>query len=163
MVSTLTFTPANLVRRAKLRKGRLMVAVQFATLAVLLFWPGKSISNTQALIGTLIEIFGGVLLILGFIHLKDSLKITPEPKENAEFVNTGIYKYIRHPIYSGLIFFGAGQVVSKWTLTILVAFIILVVDLVAKYRYEDSLLIKVYPGADEYQRRVGALLPKLRR
>ena len=136
--------------------------MQFAALAVILFWPGKTVSDTQALIGTLIEIVGGVLLILGFMHLKDSLKITPEPKENAQFVNTGIYKYIRHPIYSGLIFFGAGQVVSKWTLTILIAFIVLVADLVAKYRYEDSLLIKVYPGADEYQRKVGALLPKFR-
>ena len=150
------------MRRAKLRKGRVLVAVQFAALAVILFWPGKKVSTTQELIGTLIEIVGGVLLILGFIHLKDSLKITPEPKENAQFVNTGIYKYIRHPIYSGLIFFGAGQVVSKWTLTILTAFIVLVADLVAKYRYEDSLLIKVYPGADEYQRKVGALLPKFR-
>ena len=146
----------------KLRKGRVLVAVQFAALAVILFWPGKTVSDKQALIGTLIEIVGGVLLILGFIHLKDSLKITPEPKENAQFVNTGIYKYIRHPIYSGLIFFGAGQVISKWTLTILISFIVLVVDLVAKYRYEDSLLIKVYPGADEYQRKVGALLPKFR-
>lgn len=145
-----------------MRKGRVLVAVQFAALAVILFWPGKTVSDTQALIGTLIEIVGGVLLILGFMHLKDSLKITPEPKENAQFVNTGIYKYIRHPIYSGLIFFGAGQVVSKWTLTILIAFIVLVADLVAKYRYEDSLLIKVYPGADEYQRKVGALLPKFR-
>ena len=150
------------MRQAKLRKGRVLVAVQFAALAVILFWPGKTVSDTQALIGTLIEIVGGVLLILGFIHLKDSLKITPEPKENAQVVNTGIYKYIRHPIYSGLIFFGAGQVVSKWTLTILTAFIVLVADLVAKYRYEDSLLIKVYPGADEYQRKVGALLPKFR-
>ena len=146
-----------------MRKGRVLVAVQFAALAVILFWPGKTVSDTQALIGTLIEIVGGVLLILGFIHLKDSLKITPEPKENAQFVNTGIYKYIRHPIYSGLIFFGAGQVVSKWNFTILIAFIVLVVDLVAKYRYEDSLLIKVYPGADEYQRKVGALLPRLSR
>ena len=145
-----------------MRKGRVLVAVQFAALAVILFWPGKTVNDTQALIGTFIEIIGGVLLILGFIHLKDSLKITPEPKENAQFVNTGIYKYIRHPIYSGLIFFGAGQVVSKWTLTILTAFIVLVADLVAKYRYEDSLLIKVYPGADEYQRKVGALLPKFR-
>ena len=150
------------MRRAKLRKGRVLVAVQFAALAVILFWPGKNVSTSQELIGTLIEIVGGVLLILGFIHLKDSLKITPEPKENAQFVNTGIYRYIRHPIYSGLIFFGAGQVISKWTFTILIAFIVLVVDLVAKYRYEDSLLIKVYPGADEYQRKVGALLPKFR-
>ena len=124
-----------------MRKGRVLVAVQFAALAVILFWPGKNVSDTQALIRTFIEIIGGVLLILGFIHLKDSLKITPEPKENAQFVNTGIYKYIRHPIYSGLIFFGAGQVVSKWTLTILTAFIVLVADLVAKYRYEDSLQI----------------------
>ena len=145
-----------------MRKGRVLVAVQFAALAVILFWPGKTVSDTQALIGTFLEIIGGVLLILGFIHLKDSLKITPEPKENAQFVNTGIYKYIRHPIYSGLIFFGSGQVISKWTLTILISFIVLVVDLVAKYRYEDSLLIKVYPGADEYQRKVGALLPKFR-
>ncbi len=148
------------MRREKLRKGQVLVGIQFAALAVLIFYPGKTISSTQSLIGTIIEVIGGALLVLGFIHLRDSLKITPEPKENAKFVNTGIYKYIRHPIYSGLLFFGASEVINKWTLTILAAFIVLLIDLVVKYRYEDSLLIKVYPGADEYQRKVGALFPK---
>ena len=95
-----------------MRKGQVLVGIQFAALAVLIFYPGKTISSTQSLIGTVIEVIGGALLVLGFIHLRDSLKITPEPKENAKFVNTGIYKYIRHPIYSGLLFFGASEVIN---------------------------------------------------
>jgi protein-S-isoprenylcysteine O-methyltransferase Ste14 len=144
-----------------MNKGRILVGVQFAALAVLIFYPGKKVSDIQSLIGTAIEILGAVLLILGLINLRDSLKITPEPKADARFINTGIYKYIRHPIYSGLIVFGISEVVNKATVIIVAAFVVLLFDLVIKFRYEDSLLLKVYPEAASYQKEVGALFPKL--
>jgi len=64
-----------------MNKGRILVGVQFAALAVLIFYPGKKVSDTQNLIGTAIEILGAGLLVLGLINLRDSLKITPEPRQ----------------------------------------------------------------------------------
>ena len=147
----------------KKNKGRLLVAIQFAALAVLIFWPGKKVGDTQAAISTVLETIGAAILIISLVQIRDSLKITPEPKPNANFISTGIYKYVRHPIYSGLITFGFSEVIGKATLTILVAFLILLVDLIIKFRYEDSLLIEAYGEATEYQKRVGALFPKLKR
>ena len=143
-----------------MNKGKVLVGIQFTALAVLIFWPGKKVSDTQALVGTVIEIIGAVILVTALIQLRDSLKITPEPKPNAKFISTGLYKYVRHPIYSGLIIFGLSEVINKATPTILFAFLVLVVDLIIKYRYEDSLLVKAYGEASEYQKRVGALFPK---
>jgi len=52
-------------------------------------------------------------------------------------------------------------VVNKATVIIVAAFVVLLFDLVIKFRYEDSLLLKVYPEATSYQKEVGALFPKL--
>jgi protein-S-isoprenylcysteine O-methyltransferase Ste14 len=143
-----------------MRKGQLLVGIQFACLAVIIFFPGKDVGGAASAAATLLELVAAIILVMGFLNLRDSLKITPEPKLNAKFVTHGIYKYIRHPIYSGLILFAIAEVINKQSLSIEIAALILVIDLVVKFKYEDQLLRDAYPEAVEYQKRVGALFPK---
>ena len=143
-----------------MRKGHLLVVIQFLCLAILIFYPGKDVNSTATTIGTLIEFVAAILLASGLLNLKDSLKITPEPKLNGKFVSNGIYKYIRHPIYSGLILFAIAEVINKQSPIVIVACAILIIDLILKFKYEDRLLLGAYPEAAEYQKRVGALIPK---
>ena len=146
-----------------MNKGKVLVGIQFLALAVLLFWHSNTVSPNRAFFSAIVEIFGGVILVVAVVHLNDSIKITPEPKVNAKLVTKGIYKYLRHPIYTGLILFGLGQVLGKANIPVYIAFIILFIDLNIKYRYEDKLLAQALPEAISYQKKTGALFPKFRK
>ena len=61
-------------------------------------------------IGLLSTASGFIILFIAFFKLGKALSPFPTPKPNISLRSSGIYGYIRHPIYSGLIlaFFGWG-------------------------------------------------------
>jgi len=52
-----------------------------------------------ALMGLIIGFFGLLLWIIGFFSLGKAFNIFPKP---IKYINTGIYKFIHHPIYLGI-------------------------------------------------------------
>ena len=72
-----------------------------------------------------VQIIGFFLSLWAIITMKlGNFNIQPEVKPNAHFVNTGPYRLIRNPMYTGLIvFFGAGGLQS-YELTQSIAFLI---------------------------------------
>ena len=51
---------------------------------------------------------GGAEAGLGIRHLGDALTPLPHPRADAELVESGIYRLVRHPIYGGLIVASVG-------------------------------------------------------
>lgn len=142
-------------------KGRLLVAVQFACLIALVLIPSASAPTaTRFLVARLIVAIAGTILAIAFINLRESVTVYPEPRAGVPFITQGIYKYVRHPMYIGVLLFGASMVVTKWTLASLAIWLVLFADLQIKYHYEDRLLAARWPDAALYQASVGALLPK---
>lgn len=145
-------------------KGRALVLIQFASLLALLVLPDSGMATpTRALIARSCVVLAMAILVLAFIRLRDSVTVYPEPREGVPFITSGIYSFVRHPMYLAVLLFGAGMAISKWTIANLIVLVILFIDLQIKYRYEDRLLVAKWPEAAEYQQRVGALLPRLRR
>ena len=49
-----------------------------------------------------------ILVILGFYTLKSKGKPEGDFEDTTELITSGIYRYIRHPLYASLLWFGLG-------------------------------------------------------
>jgi protein-S-isoprenylcysteine O-methyltransferase Ste14 len=68
----------------------------------------SSFEQTARVVGLVILVGGLVVFGLGIVTLGSSLSPLPAPAPSAELVERGIYRFIRHPIYSGLILAALG-------------------------------------------------------
>lgn len=141
-------------------KGYGYVILQFFILGLVFFSrPAKKQPIGTLFLGEVLLLLGLVILVVAGITLRSALNVVPEPKAEAPFITTGIYKRIRHPMYLGLILIAAGISSIRWSAFAAYETVILTLLLISKYRYEDSLLLAKWPEAISYQVRVGALLP----
>ena len=112
------------------------------------------------IIGLLISVLGVLMMFSSVIALNRSLSAFPTPKQNAELVRTGLYKYIRHPIYTGILLFCVGySLFSENTLRFIV-FILLMILFRFKAGYEESLLRKKSAGIQITCRIQGCFCPR---
>ena len=144
-------------------KGRILVLVQFGCLLVLLLQPASEATSTwQQRLALTCICCAAVILATALINLRQSVTVFPEPRKNVPLITHGIYTWVRHPMYLAVLLFGVGLVLSAWNVVSVCTWVVLFIDLQIKFRYEDRLLAATWPDAGEYQRRVGALLPRLR-
>jgi protein-S-isoprenylcysteine O-methyltransferase Ste14 len=127
-------------------------------------WPGLPVwspfwSRLGTVGGELLFLGGALLAIAGAMSLGGNLTPLPRPKDDATLVVAGVYRLVRHPIYSGLaaMAFGWGLWVNGW-LTLGYALLLFVFfDL--KSRREERWLREKFPEYAAYQRRVCKLIP----
>lgn len=147
-------------------KGKAFVTAQFALLGLLFLWPANQTNSAQAtalaFAGYFVSMAGAIILLISLVGLGKSLTALPNPKTNATLVTTGLYRYMRHPIYTGLILLGLGQVFSAGPLPQVIFYILLLGLLVSKARFEESLLRAKYPEYEEYAKRTGRFFPGLK-
>lgn len=143
-----------------MNKGRLLVIIQFVCLGVLVLSSGNSGAQFQFL-SRMVVVAAFLIGLIAVVNLRDALTIFPEPKPGAPFVTRGIYHFVRHPMYLAVLLFAFGEVIGKFSIVTVLVYVVLLIDLHIKYRYEDALLLARWPAASEYQKKVGALLPKV--
>ena len=81
-------------------------------------------------------------------------------KEDHELITTGLYHYVRHPIYSGILLMILATALSVGTLSAGIGFVIIVLGLWFKLRAEEELLTKHFPKEyPAYKDRTKALIP----
>lgn len=109
--------------------------------------------------GVVLFLAGIILAASGAVSLGKNLTPLPLPKEHATLITTGAYRFVRHPIYSGITFmaFGWGLWLNSW-LTIAYA-LLLLAFFDCKSRLEERLLEEKFPEYAAYRKRVLKLLP----
>ena len=123
-------------------------------------WPPE---NWVAYIGLFLFLIGSILGLLSLRQLGHSLTPYPSPKINATLKTQGLYSWVRHPIYTSLLFafLGLSLYLNSYEHGMVVLGLYLLFLL--KSNYEERLLVKKYGIAYEnYQRKTGRFLPKLR-
>ena len=81
-------------------------------------------------------------------------------KEAHELITTGLYRYVRHPIYTGVLLMVLATALFVGTLSAAIGFIIIVLGLWSKLRAEEELLTKHFPKEyPAYKDRTKALIP----
>ncbi len=138
------------------RKDVLLVTIQFVLLTIFYipFIPDTfQIPIVLKYTGAIISIFGFLIILIAILQLNKNLTPFPTPKDEGTLINTGLYKYIRHPIYSGIFLAAIGisfYTGSYWQLSI--SFILLIL-FYFKSMYEESLLIEKYKDYKDYMKR----------
>lgn len=122
--------------------------------------PGVPWAVTLA--GALILLAGLAVCAVALRHLGAALTPLPEPRPGADLVATGLYRWVRHPIYSGVLTTATGWTLifpSWWTVGTTVALAVL---FTLKSRYEESLLRERYEGYADYASCTPRFVPRRR-
>ncbi len=147
------------------KHGEWYVVAQMGLIFILFFgplfwwgWPFPA-STLASVVGIFSLVSGSLLLISGILRMGANVTPLPYPKPESTLIETGPYRVVRHPMYSGviLIAFGWSLCIHSW-LAIGTALVILVfVDF--KTRREEVWLREKFPGYAAYQHRVRKLVP----
>ncbi len=135
------------------RKDILLVTIQFILLTIFYIPFISDVYQTPPIIknvGVIVSILGFLIIVIAVLQLNKNLTPFPTPKEDGVLINTGLYKYIRHPIYSGIFLAAIGIAFytgSYWQFVI--SFILLIL-FYYKSKYEESLLIEKYQEYENY-------------
>ncbi|MDF1876277.1 isoprenylcysteine carboxylmethyltransferase family protein [Sulfurimonas sp. SAG-AH-194-L11] len=137
-------------------KGYSLVFSQFFLILIMLLPLGTPTSNFY--LGLPIIIIG---LLIGALALYANrfFNIRPDIKESASLVTTGIYSYIRHPMYSAVLMVMLGVTLLYPQTFILVSYALLLIILVIKLSYEESLWKEQGSEYLEYMKTTKRLVP----
>jgi protein-S-isoprenylcysteine O-methyltransferase Ste14 len=87
----------------------------------------------------------------------------PIPKDDGALVTGGIYRFVRHPIYSGVLLAALGALVWGASLPHVVGFVALWGVLLTKVMGEEKMLGEKYSGYSAYAKATGRFFPRLGR
>ncbi len=114
---------------------KLLVFLQFALIGLMLLFLQK-----VSLIGILIFLLGAMVGLFALNHNKlGNFNIQPKMKENAKLITTGIYGYIRHPMYLSVLLMMLGFFVSSPSIIEAILLILLTIVLVLKAKKEEAI------------------------
>lgn len=131
---------------------------------VLLFLPGHRIfapGRAVSVAGEVLALGGAALVVAAVAQMGGTIHVHPQPKSEASLVTTGIYRWFRHPIYTGMLAAVVGLFLCRPTLPVTIASAAVIAFLAVKVRYEEQLLLARYPGYAEYMRHSWGLVPLL--
>ena len=121
------------------------------------FLPQKQIiqaSPFSYLLGILIIIIAFVIMLVSIKDLGRNLSPFPRPINNSKLVKTGIYRFIRHPMYYSLIFISFGVFIIKLSIYYLFLTISLALIIKFKIALEEKYLINKYKNYLLYKNEV---------
>lgn len=160
-------SPSSVANTAEQRGRGWVLAQSLLLLALVLAGPlGRSageawLAGLAAVIGSILFAIGAILGLLGVKHLGRNRTPYPQPLADAALVTTGVYAWVRHPLYASLIYAGFG-----WALlwSSYPALIIAAIDLcffTAKAQAEERHLRAKFPAYADYATRVKRFIPGL--
>jgi protein-S-isoprenylcysteine O-methyltransferase Ste14 len=132
------------------QRGERWVAVQLALFVLIVAtW---FVGPRGSALGFVPAAIGFVLAAWGMRTLGRSLTPMPVPKADGELVQSGPYRFLRHPLYVGgtLFFAGLSLVFSLYGLVLSA---VLGLFWILKARYEERVLRERFPEYAEYQAR----------
>lgn len=113
------------------------------------------------------SIFVGSLLVLwrAYHDLGSNWSPTLQIVKEHSLVTTGIYKYVRHPIYAGLFLWALAQplLLHNWIAGILLLLFFSVLYVVRVPQEEDMMVKEFGNNYQEYKEKTGGIIPKLSR
>ena len=109
-------------------------------------------------VGEVMAAAGLVITIIALLTLRTSFSILPEARH---LVSGGLYRFMRHPMYSGEFLTSAGLVLPAadwWAFPVFAAFCVLQT---VRARYEERILSATFPDYAAYASGVPRFVPRL--
>jgi protein-S-isoprenylcysteine O-methyltransferase Ste14 len=135
--------------------------VMLGALVAPLVWGAGSFDGANAiqLAGAALTALGILLAIAGLASLGSALTPFPRPLAKARLRQSGVYAWVRHPIYGGVILASLGWSMAWLSLPGILFCVVVVIFFDRKSAFEERLLRARFPEYAGYARRVRKLLP----
>ena len=157
------------VKRTQSRLSFLMYGVIWIAIAlVFVSWVSPDLFATRLVpagpaftaAGLLVTIAGLVFAIWARVHLGKNWSTRPAIRTGHTLTRTGPYRYVRHPIYSGILLALLGTAIGIGYLVVFFCVLILLVGFITKFRMEERFLEEEF-GEEyaRYRQEVRALIP----
>lgn len=153
-------------------RGEGWVALQSAAILLVVVGAkfGPTLSIADPTVASIMSSVGSLFLGIGFAFFAAGIytlaragafTVFPRPADTGQLVETGVFRVVRHPIYSGLIFASVGAGLTQLAPVTLVGAALLATILDLKRRREEEWLTERYSGYAAYRSRTKALIPRL--
>lgn len=145
------------------RYGHWLVFLQFSLLFGLIAISSPMAALAQGNPGVWLLISLSVIVALVALQANrfGNFNIHPSPKQNGRLVVHGIYRYIRHPMYTAVILFSLGCVLASPRLETALILLALCLVLLRKARLEETWLSDKYPSYADYKAQTRGFFPGL--
>eukprot|EP00890_Picochlorum_soloecismus_P006326 jgi/Picsp_1/6695/NSC_04037-R1_isoprenylcysteine carboxyl methyltransferase len=142
------------------QRGESFFVLQSVLMALVVFPPG-GLKEIVDVVGWSILLLGLAIITAGSVSLGDNLTPLPKPRESGHsLVTDGMYKYVRHPMYGGVILGSLGLGMATGDETRLFLALLLFFALDKKASYEEGFLVEKYGNEyEEYRKKAKKLLP----
>ena len=144
--------------------ARLLVAGQFVLIGILVLLPGRNdwpVPPALKVACSVATIVGLAVMVIGATGLGRGMTATPLPNAHAQLRTGGLYRYARHPTYSGLLLTMASITVASGSGFRLLTLGVLILLLSVKARWEETRLIQRFEGYADYAARTPRFVPRL--
>lgn len=122
----------------------------------------KLISSELAVLGTAIIFLGAAMNIKGRLNLGRNWANHIKIYEEHSLVQSGMYKWVRHPLYASIIYMFYGAcLVYKNTLAFGLVTLIFVPFMTYRAKQEEELLSQRFLAYNDYRRFTGMFFPKI--
>ena len=147
--------------------ARFYVAAQFLLIAafaaaVFLQPPALDVPEGYRSAGLILCIVGLVIIASALWAMGRVMQVSPEPKADGHLITRGIYGWLRHPMYTGMVLIVVGLGLRQPSLLVGIAGGALIALLLMKARYEERLLSVRYADYAAYRARTWGVVPPLR-
>ena len=139
------------------------MAAQAALLIALVVLPGRSDWPTPTAVEVAASAFyfaGFAIIIVASLSLGRSLTPTPVPVNYGALKTGGLYRFVRHPIYTGVLAIVVGLTLRSGSWISLVVAAVTVVFFTVKARWEEGQLMERYSGYAHYAAKTPRFVPR---
>ncbi len=145
--------------------ARLLVTAQFVLIGLVAVLPGSGAWPAppwlRVLAGAGVAV-GVAIMLLGGTALGRGLTAVPIPNRHAVLRTGGLYRVVRHPIYTGLLLTVGSVAVAAASWWRALAFVALVVLITFKARWEEERLARRFAAYPAYAARTPRFVPGMR-
>lgn len=141
------------------KRGEVFFFAQAAAMVLIVFCPFQ-LQGLLDLFATLMLTTGLVFIAYGLLSLGRNLSPMPQPRQKHTLVTTGMYSYVRHPMYAGLLLtaFGLAAVTRNETRLALALGLWFILE--KKTAKEEEFLCQRYPEEyEQYKSQVKKFVP----
>jgi protein-S-isoprenylcysteine O-methyltransferase Ste14 len=154
-------------------RGEYLVLLQFLLAGMFVLtppWPdlrgsGPFLATAPArwLVLGLCSIAAAVFLFGGILSIRRYLTPLPYPVDENRLVRSGVYKLVRHPIYTSMLLAAFGLTVFSASLAHLALSVVIFMFFDSKASKEEAWLTERHPDYPGYAERTGKFFPRLPR